>query len=562
MSKDQSVAPVHSARPVSRPYLTIVRGLDLDSVTVSKMEATKRKKTAGTGANAAANDDCIPESSRNNTLASLAGTMRRKGMSPEAIEAGLQVVNAQRCKPPMDPSEVTAIATSIGRYPTAGSNDILTTLNDAGNATRFARQHVTDAMYVFGLGWFVWSGLYWEHDGVGKVIEMAKAVAKAIYLEAAATEDRIACDFVARHAKSSLNAPRIKAMVEMARSVPELVAKAVDLDSHDMLLGVANGVINLTTGKRQDADRRNRMTRHSPVAFDPTAKAPRFVAFVDEITGGDTKLAAYIQRVIGYALTGRANEQCLFFLHGSGANGKSVLLSVVKALLGSELAKQTPSETLMAKRSHQTNDIARLQDLRVVIANEVEDGTQLAEALVKQMSGEDTMTARFHYQEYFEFVPKFKLFIAGNHKPMIHGRDDGIWRRVRLIPFDVTIPKAKRDKRLQEKLRAELPGILNWAIKGCLDWQKLGLAEPAAVTKAVGAYRVEMDVIQQWIDERCTVAPSCEWKASMAYGDYRNWAQDSGYKPLALGTFSRDLGKRFTRVKRKDANYFVGIAGR
>ena len=488
--------------------------------------------------------------------------MRRKGMNADAIEAALQVVNTQKCMPPLDPSEVTAIANSIGRYAAASNENILETLNDTGNAARFARKHDSDTMFVFGLGWHLWDGLRWRRDSVRMVMEMAKAVARSIYKEAATLESDLVRDQVLRHAKSSLNVQRLKAMVELAQSVPELVASSSDLDAHEMLLGVANGVIDLATGNLRPARRTDLLTRHSPVVFDAKAKAPRFVTFIDEITGGDKKLAAYLQRVIGYALTGTANEQCIFFLHGSGANGKSVLLSVVKGLLGRDLARQTPSETLMAKRSSQTNDIARLQNLRVVIANEVEDGTQLAESLVKQMSGEDTLTARFHYQEFFEFNPVFKLFIAGNHKPVIQGRDNGIWRRVRLIPFDQTIPPARQDKHLQEKLRAELPGILNWAIKGCLDWQKQGLAEPAVVTTAVAAYRAEMDVIQQWIDDRCSVAPAADWKSSEAYYSYSNWAQGSGYKPMALGMFSRDMEKRHPKVKRKDANYFVGIKGR
>lgn len=562
MAKDQSAASTAPAGPAPRPYLTIVDGLGLDAVAIPKPKASKAKSSSRTPGTTAANDDAIHESSRNNTLASLAGTMRRKGMPTDAIEAALQVVNQQKCTPPLDQSEVTAIANSIGRYAAASNENILETLNDSGNATRFARKHEHDAMFVVGQGWHLWDDLRWMRDINRKVMEMSKSVARAIYAEAALVDSDRARDLVARHAKSSLNAKGLKAMVELAQSVPQLVASPGDLDSHEMLLGVANGVVDLMTGKLLSAVRTNLMTRHSSVAFDTKAKAPRFIAFINQITGGDKALEAYLQRVIGYALTGTANEQCLFFFHGSGANGKSVLLNVVKNLLGPDLAKQTPSETLMAKRSSQTNDIARLQNLRAVIANEVEDGTQLAEALVKQMSGEDTMTARFHYQEFFDFTPKFKLFIAGNHKPVIQGRDNGIWRRVRLIPFDVTIPQAKRDKHLQEKLRAELPGILNWAIKGCLAWQKQGLAEPAVVSTAVASYRAEMDVIQQWIDECCTLAVTADWKSSEAYYSYKTWAQDSGYKPMSAGVFSRDLEKRFSKVKRKDANYFVGIRRR
>ena len=331
------------------------------------------------------------------------------------------------------------------------------------------------------------------------------------------------------------------------------------LDAHDMLLGVANVVVNLRTGKWQDASRRELLTRHSPALFDARASCPQFNTFIDQVTGGNKQLAQYLQRVVGYSLSGSTSEQCLFFMYGSGANGKSVFLNVVKELMGAALAKQTATETLMAKRTSQTNDIARLHSVRVAIANEVEDGTLLAESLVKQMTGGEAMTARFHYQEFFEFVPKFKLFIAGNHKPIVHGRDNGIWRRIRLIPFEVTFSPAQQDRRLLDKLRAELPGILNWAIKGCSAWQTSGLATPRVVADAVESYRNEMDIVGQWIAESGTIGKGLECKAGEAYQSYRHWSERNGYKVMAAGTFGRDFALRYTKVKRKDGNHFLGI---
>ena len=547
--------------PDVRPYLTIVKSLDLDAVKVAKADGPRARRVAQDFS--AANDGFIYEPGRNNALASLAGTMRRRGMSKEAVEAALQADNLARIRPPLDPAEVNAIAASIGRYPAADNDDdILKTLTDTGNAARFGRRYKADVMHVFGMGWFIWDDDRWKRDAVDQIVEMAKEVAREIYAEGDALASADARIAVAKHAKLSQQAPRLDAMQRLAKSLPELVALPTDLDAHDMLLGVANGVVDLCTGKLRPTQRSDLLTRHSPVEFDAKAKCPRFVAFINEVTGGDKRLASYLQRVVGYALTGKANEQCLFFLHGGGANGKSVFLAVFKDLLGTELVKQTPSETLMTKRATQTNDIARLKSVRVVIANEVEDGTLLAESLVKQMTGGDTMTARFHYQEFFEYTPKFKLFIAGNHKPVIQGRDNGIWRRMRLIPFDVTIAPAKRDKHLQDKLRAELPGILNWAIKGCLAWQAKALAEPIVVSQAVDAYKADMDVIAQWMADCCTVQVTADWKVSLAYHSYKAWAVDSGYRPMALGMFSRDMELRFTRQKRKDATYLLGIAGR
>ncbi len=507
----------------------------------------------------AANDGSIPESSRNNTLTSLAGTMRNRGMSESAINAALQAENQANCKPPLDSAEVSGIVVSIMRYAAADPDKLLKSLTDTGNAARFAARYKDRARFVHGRGWVVWDELRWRQDATGQIMELAKELARTIHQEAAGLNNTDLGDAVTRHAKASLQAPKLKAMLDLAESEPDLAAESLALDSHDMLLGVANGVVNLKTGKLQPAKRDDMLTLHSAVMFDAKAQCPRFIAFIDQVTGGDRPLAKYLQRVVGYSLTGLTTEQCLFFLYGNGLNGKSTFLNVIKAVVGADFAKQTPSETLMAKRTSGTNDIARLQSVRVVIANEVEDGSLLAESLVKQMTGGEAMAARFHYAEYFEYLPKFKLFIAGNHKPTIRGRDDGIWRRIRLVPFEVTILPAQRDPHLQDKLFTELPGILNWAIKGCLAWQKNGLQEPKSVTDAVSSYREEMDVIGQWLAECCTVAANFEIRAGDAYRSYKSWSEQYGYKPMAAGTFGRDLGDRFTKTKRKDGNYFVGV---
>jgi len=546
-----------------RPFLSIVQGLQLDQIVVPTKGATKRAKSKGgqPPMPAAANDGSIPASSRNNTLTSLAGTMRQRGMSQTAIAAALHAENLARCTPPMDPQEVDGIATSIMRYPSSDSGELLKSLTDTGNATRFGLSHAGRVIYVPGQGWMVWDGLKWQGDDVDRMMEMAKVLSRNIYQEGDALEDNDARIAVAKHAKNSQQAPRLKAALELAQSIPELVLKHDQLDRHDMLLGVGNGVVNLKTGKLQAAKPDDYITRHSPVIFDAAATCPLFLKFLDQVTGACKPLITYLQRVIGYCLTGNAAEQCLFFLYGYGANGKSTFLTVLTDLLGSDLARQTPSETLMARKSSgASNDIARLVGIRVVIANEIEDGSLLAESLVKQMTGGDVMTARFLYGEFIEFVPKFKLFIAGNHKPTIRGRDQGIWRRINLIPFEVTIPPGQRDKRLSIKLRAELPGILNWAIKGCLAWQKSGLAQPKLVTDAVNSYREEMDLLGQWVAGNCVVDARYVWPSRQAYGNYKLWAEGGGYKPMSESIFSRELETSFKKVKRKDANYFEGIA--
>lgn len=543
-----------------RPVLTIVKALQLEGIQLEHKGKSGLVKDKGRALiTQTSMDGDIPESGRNNQLTSMAGAMRRKGMTEHAIDAALQVQNLARCKPPMDSIEVSTIASSVMRYASADPDKLVKSLNDTGNAGRFSSRYKSCAKFAAGMGWLIWDDLRWRRDHTSQIMELAKELARSIHQEAEALSDDAVRQLVIKHARSTLQAPKLKAMLELAQSEPELVIQPLQLDAHDMLMGVANGVVNLKTGRLQPAQRDDMLTLRSSVTYDASAECPQFLVFIKQITGNDRTLGDYLQRVVGYSLTGRTDEQCLFFLFGKGANGKSTFLNVVKELLGADFAKQTPSETLMARRSSGTNDIARLQSVRVVIANEIEDGSLLAESLVKQMTGGEALTAKFHYAEYFEFMPKFKLFIAGNHKPTIRGRDNGIWRRIRLLPFVVTIPPEKRDTQLQEKLFAEMPGILNWAIKGCLDWQKNRLGEPKVVTDAVTSYRDEMDVIGQWMQECCTVAINLESKGGEAYQSFKLWSERNGYRPLAAGTFGRDLADRFKKVERNDGNYYEGI---
>lgn len=558
MTTIAQLKPNHSPKP--RPYLQIVHDLGLDHVKLPEIKHSSKQKKDYSPQRFASNDDKIPESGRNNALTSLAGTMRRRGMSGEAIEAALQTENLTKCIPPLDSIEVSAIARSVARYAPANDIDIARTFNDVGNAERFLVAHSEDVRYVSGMGWFVWNGLCWVRDATGLVVQLAKEVAKSIYKEGELIQDADLRVAVAKHAKLSQSLARINAMIELSQSDPRVVVAPNDLDADDMLLGVANGVLNLKTGKLRAVDRGDLITRHIAVEFDKKAKAPVFKQFLDTVTQGNKHLQVFLQRIVGYCLTGLTYEQCLFFLFGAGANGKSTFLNVISDLLGNELSAQTPTETLMTKRSQATNDLARLHSVRVVMANEIEDGSMMAESLVKQLTGGDLISARFHYQEYFQFKPKFKLFIAGNHKPIIRGRDNGIWRRIHLIPFTASIPHAQRDKGLGAKLKAELPGILNWALSGCRDWQKTGLSVPSSVQTAVSDYREEMDVIGQWLAETCEQGTTLETPAISAYRSYKHWAEDSGYRPMSSGAFGREFEQRFQKVKRNSGNYYLGVS--
>jgi putative DNA primase/helicase len=276
---------------------------------------------------------------------------------------------------------------------------------------------------------------------------------------------------------------------------------------------------------------------------------------------GDVALIRFVQKVIGYSLTGSTQEQCLFILYGAGANGKSTLIQTISTLLG-DYSRQPPTETLLVQRGDGVrNDLARLQGARFVSAVEVEGGRRLAEVLVKQLTGGDTITARFLYGEHFEFLPMFKLWLAVNHRPIVQGTDHGIWRRIRLLPFTVTIPAAEQDKRLTERLQAELPGILRWAVEGCLAWQQEGLEPPAAVNRATRDYRAEMDVIAAFLQDCCVLGPEREVLAGDLYAEYTDWCTQMGESPVSQKALSTTLRERdYTPGRRSSGRIWRGIA--
>jgi putative DNA primase/helicase len=291
---------------------------------------------------------------------------------------------------------------------------------------------------------------------------------------------------------------------------------------------------------------------------------PRFLAFLDRITSGDAELARYLQRVLGYGLTGLTREHALFFGYGTGANGKSVLLSTVAGILG-EYHKTAPIETFTASNAdrHPT-DLASLRGARLVTATETEEGRRWAESRIKQLTGGDTVAARFMRQDFFEYLPQFKLVIAGNHKPSLRSVDEAIRRRFHLIPFTVTIPLDERDGSLAEKLRDEWPGILAWLVKGCLEWQGQGLRPPQAVRDATDAYLSAEDSLTTWIDEACEREPAA-WEPSTAlFASWSNWANLAGEYPGSIKRFSQALESRGfgqSRKRRGDDNPSRGFNG-
>jgi putative DNA primase/helicase len=440
-------------------------------------------------------------------------------------------------------------------------------LNDVGNARRLAKEHGEFLTHCHPLKrWFVWDNVRWYQDDTGGIQRFAKDTVLDLYswteTEIAAIREQVKLDEeiggcnsdelnlrlgrirkALKWAGQSLAAPRINAMIDLARSEPGIPILPEQFDADPWLLNCQNGVLELKTGVLREHRRNDFMSKLCPVEYDADATCPLWMQCLDRWMAGDEELIRYLQRSIGYALSGDVSEQCLWFLHGEGNNGKSVFLKIVLMMLG-DYGMQSPSDLLLAKEheSHPTA-IADLWGRRFVSTIEVDDGKRLAEALLKQLTGSDKIRARFLYRDYFEFWPSHKIFLAANHKPQVRGTDLGIWRRIKLIPWSVVIPPAERDGHLDKKLSAELPGILAWAVRGCLDWQeKGGLQEPDAVRQAIEVYRSEEDSLGRFIAECCWANREAKVAAGALFDSYSKWSGDKFMTPQGLGKKLKEKG--------------------
>ena len=413
-------------------------------------------------------------------------------------------------------------------------------LTDLGNAERLVHHHGEDIRYCHAWKkWLIWDGRRWAPDDSDRIMRLAKEVIRFIYSEAERASDSSERRDIARHAMRSESDRSINAMVDLARS--EVPISPEELDQDPWLFNCANGTIDLRTGRLRGHRREDFITKLVPVAYDPEAEHPLWDRFLDRILDGNQDLVDFMQRAVGYALTGSTIEQCLFILHGAGANGKTTFLQTVGEILA-DYAMQTPTETLLVKgKGAISNDVARLKGARFVTASEAEAEQRLAENLIKQMTGGDTLSARFLHQEYFDFKPTHKLFLGTNHKPVIKGTDHAIWRRIRLIPFEVTIPENERDPGLLDKLLGEAEGILAWAVEGCLRWRAGGLAAPAAVKRATDGYRSEMDVIARFIEDCCEQRSDSHTAGKDLFRAFEQWCSQNGEDPVTRNLFTRRL---------------------
>ena len=300
-----------------------------------------------------------------------------------------------------------------------------------------------------------------------------------------------------------------------------------EFDKDDMLLNVANGYIDLTSRELYKHDINRMFSQIANTDYSEKMQPAVWLDFLNDIFAGDKAVIRYIQKALGYSLTGSTREQVMFILFGKGRNGKSIFVETIAEILG-DYSNNMQAKSLMVKKNDNVNtDIARLSKARFVTSSEPNEGFRFDEGLIKQITGGDKVTARFLYAEEFEYTPKFKIWVSTNHKPIIRGTDDGIWRRLVLIPFDVQIPEEKVDKDLKYKLLREAPAILNWMAEGAYMWMREGLELPEKLKDAGQTYRTEMDVVEQFIQEKCKRAEDVRETGKALYEEYKKWADEN-----------------------------------
>jgi putative DNA primase/helicase len=424
-------------------------------------------------------------------------------------------------------------------------------LTDLGNSERFVIAHGKNVRHCQATRrWYFWDGTRWAEDTTGDVKRRAKSVMRNILLEAAVQDSEEQRKQVIAHQIRSESDRAIRASIALAESDENVAVRLSDFDCDPMLFNVTNGTLDLRTGELRPHRRNDLLTKLAAVNFDPLVPCPRWDRFLGEIMAGDGDLVAFLRRGIGYSLTGHTNEHSLFLPYGVGANGKTTFLEVVRFVLGDYAAQADFGSFMIAKGQTIWNDLARLRGARFVTAAESESGKRMAETVVKALTGGDTVTVRFLYSEHFEYRPEFKLWLATNHRPKIIGTDEGIWRRIRLVPFAVSIPKERQDRNLSEELKQEASGILNWALAGLRQWQAGGLREPGVVNAANIEYRASQDLLAHFLEAKCTVAPGAEARAGELYRAYRDWSEATGESQINEREFSNALVERgFTKTK-------------
>jgi putative DNA primase/helicase len=384
-------------------------------------------------------------------------------------------------------------------------------------ALAFTRRYHRDWRYVAAWGrWLVWDGQRWRTEDTLAATDLIRSVCRQMAVRA--DNPKVAAKLA--------SASTVGGVERLARADRRHAATTDEWDADPWLLNTPGGVVDLKTGRKRPNDRADRMTKITTAT--PAGDCPQWRAFLSDVTGGNVELQTYLQRMVGYCLTGVTSAHALFFLYGTGANGKSVFANVISTILGDYATAASMDTFVETRGDRHPTDLAGLRGARFVTAIETEQGRRLNESKVKAITGGDKISARFMHKDFFEFFPQFKPVIVGNHKPAIRNIDEAMKRRMHMIPFTVTIPPEKRDGLLTEKLLAERDGILAWAVAGCIAWQLEGLNPPACVRAATEEYFEAEDALGRWLDERCVREVNAKSLTAELFNDWKQWAEAAG----------------------------------
>lgn len=432
-------------------------------------------------------------------------------------------------------------------------------MTDTGNAQRLVDKFGSVLKYSYNRKkWMFWDGKRWKIDDSGEVKKLADIICDDLKREAMQEEDSETQAAALKWATKTAASRNKEAMIKEAQHIEGIPASPDEFDSYTDYLNCQNGIVNLRNGELIPHDANFMMSKICRCEYDTSGTMPElWMSFLNDVTKGNKDLQEYIQRCVGYSLSGSVKEQCAYFLYGIGNNGKSTFLDAISDMLG-DYSSNTQPETIMMRKwgdGGANSDVARLKSARFVTSEEPTEGVRLNEGLLKQLTGGGKVTARHLYGEEFEYTPEFKIWIATNHKPIVRGTDVGIWRRIKLIPFEVNIPKEKVDKNLKWKLRKEFPQILRWAVEGCIKWQKYGIEEPKCVQDATADYKNEMDLIAGFLEQCVIIDYDCGEKipASELFRVYIKWAKENNEYEMSSNKFAREAAKRLPE-KGRDAH--------